>query len=169
MAGGAVQRGDVCITLMEQPRTFEVEDSEFLCLRRLGWRRCCCCFCPSVTSPLVWGGWDISAGFTSPCSGVSPGAGCWSLAVWSGDGRGRKGLKKPRREEVPSMRARPTHLKDAVKTAPSPAVGTPESAPRRPRCLAVPFRVILCWVTLTTAETQGRAEEHCLQLKLSKP
>lgn len=36
LTGWAVQWGDLCITLMEQPRTFEVEDSEFLCRRRLG-------------------------------------------------------------------------------------------------------------------------------------
>lgn len=65
--------GDFSVASDEPPPTFEVEDSEFLCLRRLGWWRCC--FCPSVTSPLAWGGWEITAGFTSPCSELSPEAG----------------------------------------------------------------------------------------------
>lgn len=72
-----VRRRDFSVASTEQPQTFEVEDSEFLCLRRRGWRRCCCCcFCPSATSPLVWGGWVIAADFTPPCSGFSPEAGC---------------------------------------------------------------------------------------------
>lgn len=61
------------------------------------------------------------------------------------------------------------HLKEVVKTAHSPAVGTPESAPWRPRCLAVAFHFVLCWVTLTTAETRGTAKEHRLKVKLTKP
>lgn len=85
-----VRQGKTSVASDEPPLTFEVEDSEFLCRRRLGWRRCC--FCPSVMSPLVWGGWEITAGFTSPCSEFSPEAGLWSLAAWTADGSGRNGL-----------------------------------------------------------------------------
>lgn len=35
-AGWAEQRGDVCVASKQQPPTFEVEDSEFLCRRRRG-------------------------------------------------------------------------------------------------------------------------------------
>ena len=59
--------------------TFEVEDSEFLCLRRLDWR---CCFWPSAVSPVVWGPSEPSVCVTSPCSGLFSGAACWSFSAW---------------------------------------------------------------------------------------
>lgn len=49
---------------------FEAEDSECLCLRRLGGPRCFWPW-PSVDSPLVWGlsvASAASTGFSSPCS-----------------------------------------------------------------------------------------------------
>ena len=60
----------------------------------------------------------------------------------------------PRAKIATSLRVRLTVRKQVVKTGHSPAVGAPESAPRRPRCLAIAFNLILCEVTLTTAETR---------------
>lgn len=77
---------------MHSTLTFEVEDSEFLCLRRLDCRRC---FWFSVVSPLVWGPSEASVCVTWPCSWLAFGAACWSSAAWSVVGRGRNGLCIP--------------------------------------------------------------------------
>lgn len=67
----------------------EVEDSEFLCLRRLDWRRCFFWSWPSAASPLVWGASEVSV-----CSRVSSGAAaCWPSVGSSVAEFGRNGLR----------------------------------------------------------------------------
>lgn len=73
-------------------------------------------------------------------------------AVWE------KAQDRRSQEPDPPERGTPT-------AARSPAVGTPEPAPRQPRGLAVAFRVILSCVALATAERQGSAQERRLRLK----
>lgn len=81
--------------------TLEVEDSEFLCLRRLNCRRG---FWPwlSAASPLVCWPSGASGCLTSPWLWVSAGAAaCWPSGDSPGGGRGRKGLWHDRdRHEV---------------------------------------------------------------------
>lgn len=74
--------------------TLDTDDSEFLCLRRLNWRRGFCPW-PSAATPLLCWSPEASGCLPSPCAGASPGAAaCWPSAGCSAEGRGRNGLRE---------------------------------------------------------------------------